>query len=93
MLAKADVIKFYETVLVFPGMNENLRISFSIPRRNVLFLSKIIERVLSDKEGDGKLEGIVDVVSKENLQELQSLPLDLLEKAGLSEMNEKLKSV
>lgn len=90
MLAKADVSKIYETVLSIPGMNDNVKISFSIPRKNVLLLSKIIERGLSAKESDDKTHNIFDVVSKQILQELQTLPADLLEKAGLTEMNQKL---
>ena len=50
MLSKTDVAKIYETVLSIPGMNDNVKISFSISRKNVLLLSKIIERGLSVKD-------------------------------------------
>ncbi len=93
MLAKTDVSKIYETLLSIPGMNDNVKISFSIPRKNVLLLSKIIERGLSTKETDDKTYNIFDIVPKQTLQELQTLPEDLLEKAGLTEMNQKLQSL
>jgi hypothetical protein len=90
MLAKTEVSKIYETVLSIPGMNDNVKISFSIPRKNVLLLSKIIERGLSARESDDKSLSLFDIVPKQILQELQTLPTDLLEKAGLREMNQKL---
>ena len=90
MLAKTEVSKIYETVLSIPGMNDNVKISFSIPRKNVLLLSKIIERGLSARKSDDKSLSLFDIVPKQILQELQTLPTDLLEKAGLREMNQKL---
>ena len=91
MSVKTDVAKIYETVLSIPGMNDNVKIAFSIPRKNVLLLSKVIERGLSVKEHDDK-SNVLDIVPKEIIQELQTLPAELLEKAGLTEMNQKLQS-
>jgi len=92
MSVKTDVAKIYETVLSIPGMNENVKIAFSIPRKNVLLLSKIIERGLSAEDPDNKIFSVLDMVPKQTLQELQALPADLLEKAGLTEMNQKLQA-
>jgi len=92
MSVKTDVAKIYETVLSIPGMNENVKIAFSIPRKNVLLLSKIIERGLSAEDPDNKIFTVLDMVPKQTLQELQALPADLLEKAGLTEMNQKLQA-
>ena len=52
MLAKTDVARIYETVLSIPGMNDQVKIALNIPRKNVLLLSKIIERGLSAKGAD-----------------------------------------
>ena len=92
MSVKTDVAKIYEAVLSIPGMNENVKIAFSIPRKNVLLLSKIIERGLSAEDPDNKIFTVLDMVPKQTLQELQALPADLLEKAGLTEMNQKLQA-
>jgi len=92
MSVKTDVAKIYETVLSIPGMNDNVKIAFSIPRKNVLLLSKIIERGLSAEDPDNKIFSVLDMVPKQTLQELQALPADLLEKAGLTEMNQKLQA-
>jgi hypothetical protein len=92
MLVKTDVAKIYETVLSIPGMNDNVKIQFIIPRKNVLLLSKAIERGLSVKDADDKSPNVLDIVPKETLKELLALPADLLDKAGLTEMNQKLQT-
>ncbi len=46
MLNKTDLAKVYDTVLSIPGMNETVKIELKIPRKNVLLLSKVIERGL-----------------------------------------------
>lgn len=93
MLAKSEVTKIYETLLSIPGMNDTLKIPLNISRKNVLLLCKVIERGLQQKENDDKALALPDIISKEVLKELQQLPDDLLEKAGLTEMNQKLQSL
>jgi hypothetical protein len=92
MLAKNEVAKIYETLLSIPGMNDSVKIPLSISRKNVLLLCKVIERGLLVKETDEKVLALPEIISKEVLQELQALPKELLEKAGLTEMHQKLQS-
>jgi len=93
MLAKNEVAKIYETLLSIPGMNETVKIPLTITRKNVLLLCKVIERGLLVKENDEKSLSLPDIISKEVLKELQELPNELLGKAGLTEMNQKLQSL
>ena len=90
MLAKTDVNKIYDTLLSIPGMSDPVKIILNIPRKNILLLSKVIERGLSGKDAEEKTHIILDMVSKESLQELLLLSADLLDKVGLTEMNKKL---
>lgn len=92
MPSKTEIAKIYETLLSIPGMNEKIKIDLRIPRKNVLFLSKIIERGLSTSEVNDKSLGVLETVSSETLQELVLISGEILEKAGLTEMNEKLKT-
>ena len=85
------IAKVFETVLSIPGMNDNVKIQLTIPRKNVLLLSKVIERGLAGKERLSD-DNILDITSKETLQELDSISDEILKKAGLIEMNEKLKT-
>jgi hypothetical protein len=92
MLAKSEVTKIYETLLSIPGMNDVVKIPMNISRKNVLLLCKVIERGLQVKESDDKALALPEIISKEVLKELQELPAELLEKAGLTEMHQKLQS-
>ena len=85
------IAKVFETILSIPGMNDNVKIQLTIPRKNVLLLSKVIERGLADKNAIGD-DNILGITPKETLEELNTISDELLKKAGLIEMNEKLKT-
>lgn len=85
------IAKVFDTVLSIPGMNDNVKIQLTLPRKNILLLSKIIERGLTVK-GDFETNNILDIAPQETVQELNVISDELLKKAGLIEMNEKLKA-
>lgn len=91
MATTNTIAKVFETVLSIPGMNDNVKIQLTIPRKNVLLLSKVIERGLSVKD-NAEESNILDIAPQETLQELTEISNDLLKKAGLTDMNEKLKT-
>ena len=90
MIAKADLSRMYETVLSIPGMNEKVRIDLKIPLKNVLILNKAIERGLSGKGADDLSPGLMEFVSAETTEELLGISREMLQKAGLLELNEKM---
>lgn len=92
MLTKTEMARIYETMLSIPGMNETVKIPLSISRKNILLLCKVIERGLNVKETDEKALSLPEIMTKEVLQELQLLPAELLEKAGLTDLHKKLQS-
>ena len=92
MIAKTDLAKLYETLLTIPGMNNRVKIDLKIPMRSALLLSKIIERGLLGKDLDDSSLQILDLLSPEMTNKLSEIPKVILEKAGLIEMNEKLKN-
>lgn len=92
MLAKTEVTKIYDTILSIPGMNQTIKVNIQTSRKNVLLLSKVIERGLNSNQGDDKSTSILDTISKETLKELAEICSELLNKAGLTEMNDKLKT-
>jgi hypothetical protein len=85
------IAKVFDTVLSIPGMNDHVKLQLSIPRKNVLLLSKVIERGLYAKDGSEETN-ILNIARKETLEELIEISNELLKKAGLIEMNEKLKT-
>lgn len=91
MLSTKDVTVVYETLLSSPGMNDTVKISLHIPRKNILLLTKIIELGLSAK--DSEQGGLMQVAGNDIIGELNSLTGDLLQKAGLTEMYNKIHSL
>jgi hypothetical protein len=87
-----DVAKVFDTVLSIPGMNDVVKIDLKISRKNVLLLNHVIERGLSAKDDD-KPSVFMMSVPQENLQELKLLADECLQKAGLIELSEKLKTL
>ena len=91
MLSK-DVAKVFETLLSIPGMNEEVKVNLKTSRKNLLLLNKVIERGLNGKDTEDKSISVLETIPKEALQELGTIAAELLDKAGLTEMNEKLKA-
>ena len=91
MLTTNDVAQVYDTILSIPGMNDTVKIDLKISRKNALLLNRVIERGLMLKQED-KTSNLLDIVPKDSLQELTLLAEDCLQKAGLTELSEKLKS-
>ena len=92
MIAKTDLAKLNETLLTMPGMNVNTKIDLKIPLRNALLLSKIIERGLLGKEIDESSPNMLDLIPRKMTSELLYIPMEILQKAALIDMSEKLKS-
>jgi hypothetical protein len=85
---KEVVTKIFETLLCTPGMNDNVKIELKLSRRNILLLTSVIERGLSEDN-----EQLPVVLSEKVQEEISAIPAELLQKAGLTEMSEKLKSL
>lgn len=83
-----EIVKIYETLLSIPGMNEPVKISLKISRKNVLLLTQIIEQGMS-KEGKD-VAGLLNIADKDAIAAIQQITVDLLERSGLREMKEKL---
>lgn len=91
MLTSTDLAQVYDTILSIPGMNETVKIDLRISRKNVLLLNRVIERGLTVK-GDDKTSNILSAVPEDVLKELTVFAEDCLQKAGLTELSDKLKS-
>jgi hypothetical protein len=81
----------YETLLCSPGMNEPIKIDQKISRKTVLLLSGIIERSL--KEGASVADDLLAMVPAQDIDLLRSFSDECLNKAGLMELQDKLKNL
>lgn len=86
----SDVTKLVDTMMSIPGMSEKVKNAANLSRRSVLVLSAIIAKGLTGaQEATGLLDNLPEEVSKE----LITFADDYLDKAGLVEFNQKLKSL
>ena len=91
-MATNVMAQVYETLLCSPGMNEAVKVDVKINRKTVLLLSSVIERGLTAKDGE-QSQGLLELVPRETIEELQAFSTDCLNKAGLKELSEKMKSL
>jgi hypothetical protein len=81
-----------DTLLTIPGMNDNVKLEIKIPRKNALILCKLIEAGL-DEEALSEVTKLLSVIPASMTDQLRDIAPELLKKAGLTELNEKLKNL
>jgi hypothetical protein len=80
----------YETLLCSPGMNDAVKMDFKLSRKAVLLLNSVIEGGL----GDGSQgQELLQFIPGEDKEELRAFIDECLKKAGLKELNEKMKGL
>ena len=89
MLSKNDVVAFYEMLLTSPGMNDEIKITIRISRKNALALSKIIELGFANKSGN-EADELFSVVNSNSVEEIKAITTDILSKSGLTETYNRL---
>jgi hypothetical protein len=92
MLSNKDAAIVYETLLSSPGMNDTVKIALPLSRKNILLLAKLIEQGLATK-GETEQTGILSMMNEETATTLHAVTGELLKKAGLNELNEKLNTL
>lgn len=92
MLSAKDVIAFYEALLSPPYMDDEVKINLKISRKSVLFLSKIIELGLLEKD-NVENRGLLSSANNQHFEAIRTISSDLLQHAGLSDMYQKLNSL
>lgn len=90
-MTNEEVGRVFETMLSIPGMNENVKIDLKISRKQVLMLALTIEKGLNGEE-DGFIN-LMRNASKETASEIAWIADDCLDKAGLTDLVSKLKSL
>jgi len=85
-----EVAWIYDTIMSIPGMNEMVKIDMKISRKNILLLHSDLLRGLANKQDD-KSQNLLENLSQDSLSELKNIAEEYLSKAGLAELNEKLK--
>ena len=86
-----EVGKVYGALLCSPGMTDIVKVDLKITRRLILLLAQTIERGIATKNPEANF-GMIEAAAKEELEQLTALSKDCLDKAGLGELYEKLKT-
>lgn len=89
MMTKKEMEGVYDTLLSIPGMNDQVKVDLKLSRKDVLLLSQAIERGIGLNNGSDNL--LMDFASKDAIEGLASLAELCLEKAGITELSDKLK--
>ena len=90
MSNKNEMVRMYETMLSLPSMDEIVKFSQAIQRKQVLLLSLLIENGLSS--GHPEIKDLLAAMPENTTGELKALAAEYLQKAGLTELSAKLKS-
>jgi hypothetical protein len=78
----------YETLLSVPSMSENVKIDLRISRKQVLLLGQVIEGGL--KSPNSETTSLLAALPEGTEKELSALIGEFMEKAGLTELNQKM---
>jgi hypothetical protein len=82
----------FEAILCSPGMNEKCKVNLVLSRQNIILLSRLIETgLLSNKNGFE--DEIINVLSRESLEEMKAIHEEILKKGNLVEFYQKLKLI
>jgi hypothetical protein len=84
-----DASLVFDTLLCSPGMSENVKIDLRISRKTVLLLNRTVERGLRNGADDDGAD-LITTANKESLNELQAVMTECIQKAGLTELSEKI---
>jgi len=90
MATKSVLGTVYETLLCSPGMNEPVKLDFKLSRKGILLLNSVIESGLGNGADSQEL---LSFIPAEDADELRSFTDECLKKAGLKDLNEKMKSL
>ena len=83
---------FFETVLCSPGMNEKCKMNLHLSRQNILLLCGFIEHRLQVEQGCTEFP-IASFMSEDCKTEISSVMNVILQRGGLTELYQKLKSL
>ncbi|MEO3402935.1 hypothetical protein AAFN85_03470 [Mucilaginibacter sp. CAU 1740] len=90
MATKSMIGTVYETLLCSPGMTEAVKLDFKLSRKTVLLLNSVVEAGLGN--GADKQE-LLNFIPGEDAEELRNFVDECLKKAGLKDLNEKMKGL
>ncbi|MBV4358770.1 hypothetical protein [Pinibacter aurantiacus] len=91
MLSDKEITSIYQTIISSPGMQDHVKLSFNMTRKNVLLLVKLLEQGQQLKEGE--TSSLLQALQKDGQTDLSGIIHEMLDKAGLTDMYQNLQSL
>ncbi|UYQ92183.1 hypothetical protein MKQ68_19025 [Chitinophaga horti] len=88
-MAGSEIGKFVEMMFSLPAMKAPVKFEMKKSVKLVFVISRLIERGLAP---GGSADPVLDLLSAEDIEELQQAKREMLEKVDLLDLNEKLKA-
>lgn len=85
------MVLLYDALLSSPGMNETVKVNLQVSRKQVLLLGQVMENGLN--QANAETPGLLSAMPEGSSEELWEVIQECLSKAGLTDLNEKLKSL
>lgn len=88
-----DLKTIFDMLLSVPdGMNAQVKLDFKMSRQGVLILTQIMQRAFGKGDSEA-IDMLLSVASEDAIQELIAIGEQWLQKADLTDLNEKLKQL
>lgn len=81
MLSTKEITRVYETMLKSSWMKEEVKVSFKVSRRDILFITQIVEKGISAEDAKS-------LIPDEAVQAIKGFLDDILKRAELTELRE-----
>ncbi|MDR2272040.1 MAG: hypothetical protein LBF27_14135 [Sphingobacterium sp.] len=89
MKTKKEITGMLSILISVPGMEDTVKLNLNLQRKQVMLLSNVIREGM--KSDQGMVGDLLTVLSPECSDELVRISGELDEKAGLSDLQEKVK--
>lgn len=89
MEGKKELKAVYEIFLSVPMMSDLVNVGAKVSRKHLLLLVQLFQAALSRDQA--MLDSLHGILSKAEIEELNTIAIDFLQKVGLTELNERLR--
>eukprot|EP01133_Synstelium_polycarpum_P017041 gene17041-20301_t len=91
MGTKNEMTVVFDALLTVPAMNDAVKLNLSMSRVQILLLSNTIRQGITAKEG--MVSDLLSILPKESSEELAKIADEVLEKAGLAGLDQKIRKM
>jgi len=87
MLSGKEMSVVFEMLPVFFEMTDSVKVTLHVEKKTAFLMTKLIELGLSTKNDN---PGLFSIIDDGTLEQLKKISTEILQKAGLTDLNQKL---